>query len=872
MDGEEGAGSPREDARRVSNAARAVVLSLALAGVLILSPALPGLAKSLPANVQATSKRPLAEISSSAQTPVGQPTHSPEQSGAEKLQLSVVDETGVAVTSAHLTLVQQSTQTTYRAETDYAGRHEFTELPSGVYSLRVEKPGFYAVRLDDVRVGETETLEVSLNHQQEFVEHVNVTYSPPHIDATATASNETLTSREILNLPYPTTRDIRYALPLLPGVLQDSRGQLHVEGSAPTQLLSELDGFNITHPASGTMELRVSVDALRSLDVESSRNSAAYGKGSGGVLNLATGMGDDRFRFSATNFIPSVQNEKGLTLDNWTPRATFSGPLRRGRAWFLLAPEGEYGVDVFRELPKGADRSSLWRMSNFSKVQVNLGQSHILSGTFLLNHFHSGRAGLSPFNPVQATRDLDQGASFFSLKDQAYLPGGLLFETGVAVYDSKSLESPLGDLPYEIHPDTRAGNFFRTSDGRARRTQWIANFILPPVLWNGRHEFKLGTDLDWIGYRQSIERRPISIYDAEGRLTRQIVFDNAGRFRKPNFEASGYAQDRWSPSERLLLEIGLRSDWDEILCRVSLSPRFSSTYLLSARGDTKLSFGIGVYHDATNLDLIARPLSGQRFDLFFAPDGSGPVGEPVETLFRVDERGLGVPRYLNWSVGLERKLPASIYLRADYLRKRGTRGMAFYPSTGASGGLFDLRSARRDHYDAIQIALRRTFKGNYMLFGSFAHSSARSNAVLDFGFDDPTLNPLVSRQAGGPLPWDAPNRLLTWGWLPLVKGFNLAYTLDWRSGFPFSIVNGNQEIVGAPNSRRFPGYFSLNLHLERRFRLLSFQWALRAGFDNLTGRQNPSAVNNNVDSPQFLAFSGYQGRVFTGRIRFLGRK
>jgi hypothetical protein len=863
------AGSGGGEGGRVSSTARVMLVTLAFSSAFIPGSAYPASAMTGPTNVQVIARRSSFQTPNGGQSPAAHPEQSPDEPATQKLQLVVADETGVAVTSAHLTLVEQSSQTAYRGETDYAGRHEFTGLPAGVYSLRVEKPGFYAVRLDNVRVGETETLEVALNHQQEFVEHVNVTYSPPRIDPTTTVSNETLTSREILNLPYPTTRDIRYALPLLPGVLQDAGGQLHVEGSAATQLLDQLDGFNITHPASGTMDLRVSVDALRSVDVESSRNSAADGKGSGGVLSLATGMGDDRFRFSATDFIPSFQHNKGLTFNNWTPRATFSGPLRRGRAWFLLAPEGEYGVDVFRELPPGADRNSLWRLSDLSKVQVNLGRSHILTGSFLLNRFRSGNAGLSPLNPLEATRDLNQRASFLSVKDQAYLPGGLVFETGVAVYQSASLESPLGDLPYEIHPDTRAGNFFRSSDARARRTQWIANFILPPVLWNGRHEFKLGTDMDWIDYRQSFERRPISIFDESGALTRQIQFENAARFQKPNFEASGYAQDRWSPSERLLLELGLRLDRDTILRRVSLSPRFSSSYLLARGGDTKLSFGVGLYHDATNLDLIARPLSGQRFDFFYAPDGSGPIGEPVETMFRVNERALQVPRFLNWSAGLERKLPAAVYLRVEFLEKRGAQGMAFYPT---AGGVFDLRSARRDRYDAIQIALRRIFKGNTMLFGSFAHSAARSNAVQDFELDDPTLNPLVSRQAGGPLPWDAPNRLLSWGWLPLLRGFNLAYTLDWRSGFPFSVVNADQEIVGTPNSQRFPDFFSLNLHVERRFRLLSFQWALRAGFDNLTGRQNSSVVNNNVDSPQYLAFSGIQGRVFTGRIRFLGRK
>ena len=84
--------------------------------------------------------------------------------------------------------------------------------------------------------------------------------------------------------------------------------------------------------------------------------------------------------------------------------------------------------------------------------------------------------------------------------------------------------------------------------------------------------------------------------------------------------------------------------------------------------------------------------------------------------------------------------------------------------------------------------------------------------------------------------------------------------------------NDSQEVVGAPYSQRFPTYFSLDVSLERRFTIFGFQWALRAGVDNITKRGNYSFVNSNIDSPHFLTFSGAQGRSFIARIRLLGRK
>jgi hypothetical protein len=79
-------------------------------------------------------------------------------------------------------------------------------------------------------------------------------------------------------------------------------------------------------------------------------------------------------------------------------------------------------------------------------------------------------------------------------------------------------------------------------------------------------------------------------------------------------------------------------------------------------------------------------------------------------------------------------------------------------------------------------------------------------------------------------------------------------------------------MVGPANSHRFPDYFSLNLFLEKRFGAVGRTWALRFGFEDITGRRNPAAVDNNVDSPGFLSFGLFSGRAFTARIRFLGRK
>jgi hypothetical protein len=787
------------------------------------------------------------------------------------LLLIVRDENGLAVSSARLNLSRG--EIIFRGETDYAGRYEFAGLPAGVYQLRVEKEGFYALVHREVHVGETESVEVVLNHQREFIEHVNVTYSPPAIDPARTTSSETLNQEALINVPYQVTRDIRYALPLLPGVLQDAFSQIHVNGSSTRQILDQLDGFNISDPVSGLFNVRVNVDALRSVEVQSSRYPVEYGKATGGILNLKTASGDDRFRFLGTDFLPAVQSRKGLHVNNWTPRGTLSGPLRRGKAWFLLAPEAEYDVNIVDELPPGADRSSAWRFGNLAKAQVNLTPANILTGSFLFNDYRSQHAGISRFTPLESTVNQGNDTYILTARDLAYFSNGLLLETGLGWSRFRDRSLPLGNQPYVITPDATQGNYFETSHSHSGRFQATANLVLPPVRGGGRHEFKVGTDIDRITYDQSFERQPFSILREDGTLTRRVTFPSSSvAFARSNAEYSGYVQDRWSASDRLLFEAGVRLDADQIVRGVLVSPRLAASYVLTRDRNTKLVAGVGRYYDSSNLEIISRPQTGERIDFFYDTTGQTLIGPPVVTSFHVDEGNVRASRFLNWSVGLEHKFPTTTYLRVEFVEKRGRDGWTYINRVADAAapltGSYVFSNSRRDSYDGFQVQARHTFKGDHLVFASYVRSSARSTAVLNFTLD----NPVFSQQAGGPLPWDAPNRLLSWGWVPFWRSFDLAYSLDWRDGFPFSLVNENQQLVGAVGSMRFPVYFVLNLSVERRFTFLGYQLALRAGFDNITNRHNPFSVDNNIDSPHFLTYGGLQGRALTARIRILGRK
>ena len=846
--------------------------------------------------------------SSPAQSSSPSSQHTPASHAApgQRLTISVTDENGVAVPSARVQLQPSPAATPLHCETNFAGRCEFASLAAGTYQLRIEKNGYYAVVQPAVQVGVTGNVDVTLSRQQEAHEVVNVQESAPAIDSAQVSTKEELSGTEIIDIPYPGSHDYRNALFFIPGVTPDAFGQPHVAGAEAYQTLVLFDGFNVSQPTSGALLVRTSVDSFRSIEVIPSREPAEFGKGSGGVLDLNTRMGDDHFHAIAADFIPGLQTVKGISLGQSVPRFTMSGPIHKGKTWFIDALDGEYDNNIVQQLPSGSDTDHFWRVDNLAKLQSNFTTRNIVTVSFLSNYYHDQYAGLSFLQPQSTTPADVETAYIGSVKDQYYFRGGALLETGFGVHQYNVALTPHGNGPYILTTQVAAGNYYLRENTLARRVQGVANLYLPAHQWHGRHDFKIGVDLDRLNYDAQFTRQPISFLQpnqpppnqpaescaigANGVPTfpstcaRYSVFSGGNYSTTYNSEASGYAEDRWLITNRLLIEPGLRFDWDEIIRTPLVSPRLAGTYTFDNESNTKLSAGVGIVYDTTSLGLIDQPFTGQRVDYFFNSSGNptdangNPAAEPVPvpTTFTVNRSMLSAPRYLNWSIGLEKKLPAAVFLKLEFLEKRGTHGFAYNTLNGAVNGNFFLANGRDDRYDAVQISARHHFHQHYEIFGAYTRSRAHTNQVFDFSLDFP----LLSRQLPGPYPWDTPNRFVGWGILPffnlpIVHQLDLLYSGEVRTGLPFLATTDQGEIAPGhpPGSFRLPTYYTVNLQFEKRFHFFGRYWALRGGFDNVTNHANVILANGVIDpthpSPTFIDGNG---RAFTGRILYLGRR
>lgn len=803
----------------------------------------------------------------------------------------VVDENGVPVSSAQVTL-QDAAGHSYRTETDVAGRFAFHNLSSGEYKAEVREQGFFLLTGQAVTLhpGSNE-LSLLLNHEQEVREKVQVTAPSNQVDTQDTTQRSTLTEQDIREIPVPSSHILQQSLVALPEIVEDNRNNLHVAGARSGETQYVMDGFEIGDPVSGALTSRFNVDATRRVEVQSGNIGAAYPHSGASILSLETPDGDDRWRFGTTNPTPGINIQEEVHLGNWYPRFTFSGPIERGRFWFSDAVSIQHTFGVVKQLPSNANTFVEWAGDELLRLQYNLSSRHILHATLLYNRASDTNLGLDALDPQSTTVNADQRRGFVSLKDQLWLHE-TLFEFGVAA-DAGVLEFiPQGSEPFIQLIDGTSGNYFQRVRQRGRRLQAVTNVMAASRHWHGTHQLSAGANVAGLVFHQSAERGEINALQASnpndgttctspvpGCLVRRSTFVGTATLRLSNTQAGAYAQDTWSLGRHFVFQAGLRTDWDRFTASAMAEPRVSGNVLPFGDDRAKFSLGWGIYNAPLNLQLIGQALDQQQIDTFYDSASNVVPPSPVLSRFVLPAGGLEQPRFAITSAGWQQKFHRNTLVTLNLLARNGSHGFAYVDQQPSQpGGVFLLEDHREDRYRSATLSVRHVFSESMEIYGAYTRSRAHSNEVLN-----PALGSIFyAAQQPGPVAWDAPNRVVLWGWMPThIWSTQLSGFFEYRTGYPFSAVNLEQQLVGLPNSLRFPGYTSLNLGLERKFAFRGYLWAARVEVVNILGRQNPDSVVNNVDAPActslvrsgcFGAFAGGQGRATNLRVRFVGRK
>jgi Carboxypeptidase regulatory-like domain len=238
----------------------------------------------------------------------------------------VTNQNDVPVDGAKITVADIPFTRSWEAVSDPTGSF-LLQLPAGGdYSLRVDREGFFVASEPRVAVpaGATEAtpveVHISLTSIHEIRSTVEVKGEPGLADMDRVTPQTTLSSRSLYDVPFPNPNSLRSGLRLVPGVVQDNAGGIHLYGGSEDQAQYSFEGFQLNAPLTGNFDARMSLEAVESVDVQSSPSDADMGRGEAGTMLLRARTGGDEFKFSGTEYFPGIDLGRGFQLESWTPR------------------------------------------------------------------------------------------------------------------------------------------------------------------------------------------------------------------------------------------------------------------------------------------------------------------------------------------------------------------------------------------------------------------------------------------------------------------------------------------------------------------------------------------------------------------------
>jgi Carboxypeptidase regulatory-like domain len=785
----------------------------------------------------------------------------------------VVDENGLPVGGAQVKLEVAGGQI-FSAVSDDAGFFSIADFPVGQATVRVQKWTFFVLADQNIQVSEASSeFTFILNHEEEVKEKVDVTVTTERIDPAQAPQTEELSAREIRDVPVASSHTLQQSLVILPQVVRDNLNFLHVVGARTTQTQYLLDGFDIGDPVSGQLDARFSVDAVRLAEVQTGRMGAEYAHPGAAVMNFDTPDGDDKWRFGMVDFIPSVNVQQGVQVGSFYPRFSLSGPIEKGKLWFSESVTLQHTLGIVKGLPSNADTQTGYAGDSLTRILWLVSPKHSIHGEFLYNQDYGTNGGLSTLRPQNATVNQNGHRIFASFLDQLWWQR-TLFQLGISADQSYVHTYPQGTEPYIQLVNGADGNWFERIKTTGHRYQGFASVSKAELPWHGTHTISIGANLSSVDLGQNATRSEIRAVEQDGTtLIRLSSFTGAGQYAISDTLAGMFVQDGWKINKHLFLQSGLRLDLDRYVEKALPQPRITLNYLPMMDNRSKLSIGWGMYSIPLNLSQVGLTMDQHEVDTTYAPDGISPVVNGAVSQF-VLGGNWKMPYFAIANASWEQRIAARTLVTLDALARDEHHGLVYQAVTpGQIGSEFLLETARRDKYRALTVSVKHLFENGTILFGAYTRSNSSTDQALD-----PYFGQLYfAAQQWGRMAWDAPNRVVTWGSVPTpIWGLLFAYFYEYRTGYPFNVINQQEFLVGAPYTQRFPYYSSLTVSLEKPFRFTKYIFAVRVAAVNIMNRENPDTVINNIDAtgatPGFLAYSGGQGRAITARLRFVGKK
>jgi outer membrane receptor protein involved in Fe transport len=620
-------------------------------------------------------------------------------------------------------------------------------------------------------------------------------------------------------------------------------------------------------PVTGNAALSLPIDVVESVSVIANPYDPEYGRLTGAVSTVETTTGNfDKFHFSMQNFFVRPRKRDGsfVGIESATPRATLTGPLIRHKVAFTQSVEYRFVRTPVSSLPQLQRDTKFESFTSFSQIDVNLTQRQSMTVSMTVYPQKVNYYGLNTFLPQPSTPDVHQTGYMVSLQHRDAIGADSLLISQLSYKRFNVDITPNSTAPFDLLVESTIGGFWDLQKRDSGHTEWHETWQHGVKGLLGAHQVKFGIDYAHDDYTGGADMLPVTVFGTADVPIERIQFGPASHLGIHQNQIAFFSADRWQPTSRLTFDLGVRMDHDTITGSTNTAPRAGFALMLTKDQRTVLKGGAGLFYDRVPLNVASFPLLPDRTVTFLSSTGGILEADRLTNAFAGRLRN---PRSVGWNVELDRQVSSRLVLRAGVQERNTSRDFVLDPNPGRS--LLLLSNTGRSFYREFEVTGRyKVHRGT--LNASYVRSKAYGN-LNDFNqYFGNNAVAVIEPDQQGRLPFDAPNRVLTWGEWNAPAKFTVLPVLDVHTGFPWSVIDQTREFVGQRDSRRFPRFASLDFQVTRPIALPFHHEKLkaRAGFAvfNVLNRFNPRDVQSDIDSARFGALFNGVGRIFRGKF------
>jgi carboxypeptidase family protein len=337
---------------------------------------------------------------------------------------TVHDKSGAVVPDAKITVTNEGTNLIRSAVTDATGEYVAPLLPVGIYHLTVEKPGFSPFVQDRIRVEVNTHVQADAQLQvRSGAEQVTVNAVSSMVQANSATLVQVMDSKRVADLPL-NGRNVLQLVSLAAGV--SDRGvpvtyqganlggisasnlylnTVSINGTRGTATNYLLDNADNNEDQTSLARPFPNIDAVEEFSLQTSSFDAQYGRGVGGIVNVVTKSGTNKFHgtafeylrnyaLNAANFFSGRDSLKRNQFGG-----ALGGPIHKDRTFFF----GSYqGTRISSSTP-GAVRTApdaAMKRGDFSKWLAAGGVGAIHDPLAPNTYFPNNAIPTSRFDPV----------------------------------------------------------------------------------------------------------------------------------------------------------------------------------------------------------------------------------------------------------------------------------------------------------------------------------------------------------------------------------------------------------------------------------------------------------------------------------------